>query len=1326
MKKNKKIFLLSLIVLIILIFIVVRIVNLSTANNNLTITVNFEDVDGLLSDEKSTIIAEKDQENGMVITLPEYANDKRVSKYYVTKKVIASDEETADDTITDGSSENITGVSNSTFQDISKPSTTSNETESSNTITNETSNTTTNSNTKANEATNSNTKTNETTSSNAKANETATNSSTTSNSKSTSSESTFTDISSSKTSNTTTSSNAKSTSTQGVTETSSRSSNLRTSNITSVIKKEAKSATTANATSNSTKGATTIQAVSTGTTQVVEMNPGEKVYLTEEEINNKQITVSVEYDKIEEDNQLLYNKKLSVKDEYDDEFEILAVLGYMPADTTVEVSEEDITDLEEEILTRFPDKTIVADYDITLKSNGKEYDLGDRKVSIEMTANQGVEYDVLIIKDGEISEAKKAKTENLKITLEVNELNTYILLQSAEDMINLADNSATTTKIDLNDPSSKLIIDDYESDKNYYTGLNYTENDVKEYTGKYTSSTLKPVTINYYGYDYDLTEFETAETHSVSLDATVTNVSNGNVTSSGGGRNRQYSRTDKITVSVSLPDGFLDTYPDFKTTNGWKLVLQTPSYNFYNYYYSTGTDNANNDATVSVNMSEITVTGTGEPELTNSATSTWDFTFSIVFRSNNSNNIYGISYSTLTVESFTTTIAIGEDTPYGTISDTEKQILVSYKKCLPVDSSGNISIELIDNPFLNRPKKFGFNGWITKDSKYSNAISTNSNTYVQTLKTSLSNIQDDSGNYVINLYVDWVDANVVYVSSYGSSYNSGLTEDEPINNNWSTISSILNQNAKSCTNASNREVNIVVLMNGTLDVSGLTNPSTAYTLTSLHGGTNYKNQSSTYLNIGSTNVTLDSDIQLDYLYVSSSASYSSPGEYTDTDGTSTNSPCIYANMYNLRIGRGFTPTNSSYCTFAQVQGGYYNHSSNEFKLVIETGKYYNIELYRASSYSQNSTTANGTLVMGSDIDRANNNNEDMRTYDRCASKTTSETNYAYTTNDSNAVAVKMIVKSGTFGVDYFNVASTGDSSDRNYAGIYVGGHGQTGYDKSDRYIIVEGGNIANIIGGLSMGSSDMHKTYIYVKNGNVINITGGAGYTHTYGNRIIQVTGGCIKYSISGGSNGVAASSSSNNGQLTGTSLIYIGGDAQIGASYTVDASGNKQITQTSTSETLYGVNAGSVCGGANGNTSYAGQTDGSYIIVDGNAVVYNNVFGGGNYGTIKKTSAAASEPILEYNDETSSVTTGKEYLITNSSSGGNGLSASGSSLTNESLTTYSKPSDNAKWILESSGTSYYIKNASTNQYIYATVSSNNSGWRRRIGHNQCYIKLNE
>ena len=916
------------------------------------------------------------------------------------------------------------------------------------------------------------------------------------------------------------------------------------------------------------------------TKEFEEKLPGEKIYLTQEEKDKLNIDLVVEYDSLEIEKERLYNKKLALEDK---DKEILNVSGYMPLKTEMTVENIDLSTIEKQIESEYPNKKICGNYKIKLLLDGQEYNPQkyEQKLNIEINLSENKEYTILEYKNEKLSKCGKAEAGKGKIIISATETNSYLVLEEANNSDTELLNSENQDDIDVQadeiatgTSESRLEIDDYETDKNYYTGLNYTEDGTKTNSGKYAENKLRKVTINYYGYNYD----------------------------------------------------------------------------------SVQTDN----------------------------------------------------------------------TPIGTISDTETQNIVTYKKCVPVDSSGNISIQLIDNPFMNRPQKKGFNGWKTNNTNYSNSISTNRNNFVQTLSTNEKNIKNSSGEYVIDLYPDWIDANVIFVSSYGNNYNDGKTADTPINNDWNSISSKLNSNIKTCTNASNREANIIVLTNGTLSYSGMTGPNTAYTLTSMYNGINY-GSSSTYIDFSSDNgewgyydgssVTLDSDLQLEYLYIKSNVSYKNPN--ATTDGTDDAYPCIYGNMYNLRIGRGILPTSSNTCTLGQVQGGYYNHSSSEFKLVIESGKYYTLQLYRASTGTgtSNRLTANGTLVIGNDFDRKSNNNENLKIYNRMASKTTTATNSPYTANNSKAFAIEMVVKSGTIGVDYFNSQSASDSSDRNYAGIYVGGHGQTGIDKSDRRLIVEGGNIANLIGGLNIDSIDAnnYKTYIYVKDGNIMNITGGAGYTHTYGDRIIQVTGGCIKYSISGGSNGVAASTSTNNGQLTGNSLIYIGGDANIGATYTKDSNGNKTITETSKDETLYGVNAGNVCGGANGNSRYAGQTDGSYIILDGKAVIHNNIFGGGNYGIIGSPSGTTGPAIIDLRNESSTFTTNKEYLITNSSTGGKGLKASGTSIADEDISASLIPSDSAKWVFESAGgTNYYIKNASNNEYLYLRVSS--SWWGGTTG----------
>lgn len=1069
---------------------------------------------------------------------------------------------------------------------------------------------------------------------------------------------------------------------------------------------------------------------STEENSTVDILPGEKIYLTSEEFENLQVSLVVEYDFLEIGTQTLYNKKLIKNDSED--YELLSVSGYMFYDTELQVNETDITNVENKMVDNYPNSVLFGNYDIKLISDSQEYNAKEYGQTLDIkisTNDENSEYRVLEIQDGDIQELSDVLIENGKIKFSVENLQPYLVLQDNKvellELDSSDDNTTNDEQIDTNDSGvvsysvggeeARFSIDDFETDKNYYLGLNYTEGMSKTNSGKYTENSLKDVEINYYGYDYNLTEFVVPETYNVTLNASAQRTSTGNVTQSGNGGNRTYSRTDTITCTVSGINNLKQQYSGFKANSSWTMKMAVPNNNFSNYFYSTGTDNANSSKGIAVSVSNgiITVTG-GDASSLEDNSDTWTFTFYVTFRNNNRSNINNTSFNTLSVNSFETTITLGDYTPYGTISDTEQQTVVSYRKCVPIDSNGNITINLIDNPFMNRPLEKGFNGWKTNNTKYLNSINTNANTFAQTLNTNINNITDNSGKYVIDLYADWIDANVIFVSSSGSSSNSGTSPNTPINNNWSNINSRLNSNIKTCTKASNREVNIVVLMNGTLDVSGLTGPNTPYTLTSLYNGTNYGN-SSTYLNVGTSNTQLDSDLQIDYLYVSSNKSYSSPSG--TTDGTSLVTPCIYGNMYNLRIGRGVEPTNNNYCTWGQIQGGYYNHSSSEYRLLIESGKYYTTQLYRAyyDSNGRNTdtgattnTAANATIVVGCDIDRKNRNNDNLKIYNRMASRTNTADCSAYTTNSS---AINMIIKSGTIGIDFFNNASTSDSSERNYAGIYVGGHGTTGgYDKSDRYLLVEGGNIANIIGGLKVSEDDMFKTYMYVKDGNVINITGGAGYTHTYGDRIIQVTGGYIKYSISGGSNGVAASSDTNNGQLTGTSLIYIGGNAQIGASSTIDSNGNETVSVTNSDEKLYGVNAGCVCGGANGNSSYAGQTDASYIIIDGNAIIHNNVFGGGNYGIIGSTNIKGPD-VVKFNDETSNFRTDTEYLITTTSSGGNGLTINGNSLENETITTSAKPSNSTKWLFEqSSGNKYYIKNVDTGQYIY--INSTSGSWR--------------
>ena len=78
-------------------------------------------------------------------------------------------------------------------------------------------------------------------------------------------------------------------------------------------------------------------------------------------------------------------------------------------------------------------------------------------------------------------------------------------------------------------------------------------------------------------------------------------------------------------------------------------------------------------------------------------------------------------------------------------------------------------------------------------------------------------------------------------------------------------------------------------------------------------------------------------------------------------------------------------------------------------------------------------------------------------------------------------------------------------------------------------------------------------------------------------------------------------------GILYGDSYVYIGGHATIG-------------NDSQTNHTVSKVESGSVFGAGNGNSSSVGvgSVNNSYIVIDGNATIKKNVYGGGNKGKVE------------------------------------------------------------------------------------------------------------
>ena len=288
MKRKNKNFIIILIILIILIIVGLKAFNNSKANKTIEITAKFKDVEGLVSDEKMTLVASNDGENGMAIILPEIVNEKKVKKYIITKKDI--------------SNENIKNTINTKTETMATSNIKTENAQTEITITKSTET----ENTKSEAIVTKSTETE-----NIKSEATVTKSTETENTKS---EATVT----------------KSTETENTKSEATVTKNTETKNTKS-------EATIINNTENFITE-TTKEYVKT---ENIEKNPGEKIYLTQEELKNLEITLEINYDTIKEDSQILYNKQINYNDE--DKNELLTVSGYMLLDTQLKVSDLDIT-----------------------------------------------------------------------------------------------------------------------------------------------------------------------------------------------------------------------------------------------------------------------------------------------------------------------------------------------------------------------------------------------------------------------------------------------------------------------------------------------------------------------------------------------------------------------------------------------------------------------------------------------------------------------------------------------------------------------------------------------------------------------------------------------------------------------------------------------------------------------------------------------------------------------------------------------------------------------------------------------------------------------
>ncbi len=986
---------------------------------------------------------------------------------------------------------------------------------------------------------------------------------------------------------------------------------------------------------------------------IIEKKPGDKIYLDSEELENKLVKLVVKYDFIEKEEKKLYNKKLS-QDINEKNIEIKA---YMPQDATIKVTEVSTSKTENKINGGIEDLAspvhLAVAYDIKIISEEKEYEPEDFDENATITIS-GFDQDSINIwhikNDDTVEKIEKNQTSSFSTYgIEVIEKNENTTSEESEKNENTesGDNNQPSknpsikkvVRTSASNDDEVLIIDDYNSDYSYYIGKNYTDNASGNNSGTYTNSNLAKVTVNYYGYGY--------------VDGQANDTAKGRISVT---ENQDIVRNIRCVpivggqVSIELIDNPFMDKPGGYGFGGWMSTNGTISTD----------EKTKTQKIVATASSEMTI------------------------------NVY-VNWKTATVVyvnpdegSDNNNTGTAEDSPFGSWgkaceyinshnkNDRELNIIVLTG---PIDSGINYtrpvnSTQTGDATYNSSTTFTSGNSYLiaTGQGAGSNAITASgssiSNTYLQSTNVSLGDSAEwtitRSGNgYTIrnktspNYYLTCSVSGGGYgggnasltlsSSSFTWSYDSsnrrfyyqytGRTSTRTYylyyDNGW-TVSrydyTSLYFLTYQLTNVTTNTVKSDTISANT----SYSNNNLPLTVTSLYNGSDYRDDAT--IDLTATNARADFNIYNDFQM--NHVTINSTGYTSNNNGTSfeTDYAWLNGNSHNVRLGRGIecADTSTTGCTFANIIGGgeESDSASNAYKLVVESGKYSSIQGF--NRYGGGTLDYYGTvyLILGNDIDRKAKNNDTMSVYYR----TTVNSGGGVNGTETNEKAWIINVKSGKYGVDFFdtNINSTDNDTkeDCAYAGIYMGGYGtpsaEDTRDRADRYMFVEGGKIANAIGGLKTISGTTIKTKMYIKGGEIYNIVGGAGLSTTYGNRIIQVTGGTINYSISGGSNGYASTGSGQEGKIENcNTLVYIGGTAQIGTTENVNAT---------PIASLYNVEAGCVLGAGNGKDGITdtGRVDNTHIIINGDAHILNSIYGGGNIGTVGSSSTTNATAVID------------------------------------------------------------------------------------------------
>lgn len=168
----------------------------------------------------------------------------------------------------------------------------------------------------------------------------------------------------------------------------------------------------------------------------IELTPGDKLYLTEKEIEDGNILINAKYDKKENGDLVLYNKEISINAEE----RTIKVSGYMPKEATLSVEKVEETEIQEQI-----DQYLINNvnlevaYDIKILYEDKEYQPNNYNENVKVTItkintdNDENNYRVVHIGEEKTTEVKEVEKEGENISFQTEEFSVYAVLEESPE-----------------------------------------------------------------------------------------------------------------------------------------------------------------------------------------------------------------------------------------------------------------------------------------------------------------------------------------------------------------------------------------------------------------------------------------------------------------------------------------------------------------------------------------------------------------------------------------------------------------------------------------------------------------------------------------------------------------------------------------------------------------------------------------------------------------------------------------------------------------------------------------------------------------------------